>query len=275
MILLKEESVKQADISKYKDMNVGYHAGDLGKSEFLGNQRGSNRGTGHFGTGTYFVGDIKNIQLSSYNERPLHVVDFSKYKLYKPWNYYDANNLHESLKYINSYHENYDERFWFIPSRDLDDLRYGEPEEIIAVLKKYIEDAEEQFVLKTEMTFENFLKSESMPESVHRYLDRLADALKERSLFTQKTRHKQFESLLHLSLNFHKSEETVLEIINDIFNNRIDKSWEGNFKKDDSASTIFIKEMGFEGIDVRHIKQMDNTMYGSVIYDVKPKTILE
>ena len=37
---------------------MAYHAGDLGKSEnfFLGFMD-SNRGTGHFGTGTYFVGD--------------------------------------------------------------------------------------------------------------------------------------------------------------------------------------------------------------------------
>ncbi len=35
--------------------NLGYHAGDLGKAEHL-NIQGRSRGTGHFGTGTYFVG---------------------------------------------------------------------------------------------------------------------------------------------------------------------------------------------------------------------------
>ena len=37
----------------------------------------------------------------------------------------------------------------------------------------------------------------------------------------------------------------------------------------DSASTHFMKQLGFEGVDVRHIKELDNTEYGSVIYDLK------
>ena len=36
--------------------NIAYHAGDLGKAEHYGRFYGSNRSTGHFGTGTYFVG---------------------------------------------------------------------------------------------------------------------------------------------------------------------------------------------------------------------------
>ena len=44
----------------------------------------------------------------------------------------------------------------------------------------------------------------------------------------------------------------------------------------DSLSTVFMKELGYEGIDVRHIAKqndffdnMDSTKYGSVIYDLK------
>ena len=37
----------------------------------------------------------------------------------------------------------------------------------------------------------------------------------------------------------------------------------------DSPSTIFMKELGYEGIDVRHIEEYDNSSYGSVIYDLK------
>lgn len=38
----------------------------------------------------------------------------------------------------------------------------------------------------------------------------------------------------------------------------------------DSLSTIFMKELGYEGVDVRHLKNFDNSSYGSVIYDLKP-----
>ena len=45
-----------------------------------------------------------------------------------------------------------------------------------------------------------------------------------------------------------------------------------NFKlKQDSLSTIFMKELGYNGIDVRGIKNLDNSGYGSVIYDLNNK----
>ena len=41
--------------------------------------------------------------------------------------------------------------------------------------------------------------------------------------------------------------------------------------KQDSLSTIFMKELGFNGIDVRFIPEVDDTTYGSVIYDLNKK----
>lgn len=41
--------------------------------------------------------------------------------------------------------------------------------------------------------------------------------------------------------------------------------------KADSPSTIFMKNLGYEGIDVRGLDRFDNTGYGSVIYDLKNK----
>ena len=85
--------------------NIGYHAGDLGKAEHFGRQYGSNRGTGHFGTGTYFVGDKSNIEKGGYGHRPIHEVDFSDYNLYKPENKRNAEKLHNFLKFLNTYYE--------------------------------------------------------------------------------------------------------------------------------------------------------------------------
>lgn len=41
--------------------------------------------------------------------------------------------------------------------------------------------------------------------------------------------------------------------------------------KIDSLSTIFMKELGYNGIDVRGYEMYDNTGYGSVIYDLSKK----
>ena len=63
-----------------KSQEIGYHAGDLGKSEPL-SAMDELRHTGHFGTGTYFVGDETRIGSSRAN-RPIEKVDFSNYNLF-------------------------------------------------------------------------------------------------------------------------------------------------------------------------------------------------
>lgn len=88
---------------KYSLKNVGYHAGDLGKAEPWA-QQGRSRGTGHFGTGTYFVGDEAEISgNSTYGRRPHYSVDFTKYNLFKPRNREDGYKLHRMLHNLNKY----------------------------------------------------------------------------------------------------------------------------------------------------------------------------
>ena len=41
----------------------------------------------------------------------------------------------------------------------------------------------------------------------------------------------------------------------------------------DSVGTKVMKALGYEGIDVRNMEGLDNSTYGSVIYDLKPETI--
>ena len=69
------------------------------------------RGTGHFGTGFYFVskdgpyGIDENDKLKyDYNpSRPVYEIDLDSYKLYKPRNNEVAYKLHDAFKVINSY----------------------------------------------------------------------------------------------------------------------------------------------------------------------------
>ncbi len=93
-----------ADTTKYS-MSNAYHAGDLGKSESYFQMMSGSRSTGHFGTGTYFVGD--KIKVDNYNKRdgekaPVETVDFSNYNLFKPKNYKTGMALHEDLKKVNN-----------------------------------------------------------------------------------------------------------------------------------------------------------------------------
>lgn len=66
---------------------------------------------------------------------------------------------------------------------------------------------------------------------------------------------------------FNKAIEKVKEVRADYEKKGYDNDYEGQY---DSLSTIFIKELGFDGIDVRGLEGYDNTGYGSVIYDLKP-----
>jgi len=84
-----------------KPQNAGYHAGDLGygRDTTLGKMGG--RSTGHFGTGVYFVGNPSNIPEIARGDRPVRIVDLSKYNLAKPRIESNARDLHEGLKEVN------------------------------------------------------------------------------------------------------------------------------------------------------------------------------
>jgi hypothetical protein len=86
---------------------VGYHAGDLGygRDTTLGRMSGG-RGTGHFGTGVYFVGSPDKIK--GRDERPVKEVDLSGYKLYRPDDKESARQLHDALREVNNLRGMYD-----------------------------------------------------------------------------------------------------------------------------------------------------------------------
>jgi len=78
--------------------NVGYHYGDLGIGwDTTRKHMSGGRGTGHFGTGVYFLGKPLN-KGGFYGSRPEHRIDFSKFKLFKPS---DPREFHKALKIIN------------------------------------------------------------------------------------------------------------------------------------------------------------------------------
>jgi hypothetical protein len=91
-----KQAQEEGDI-RFSLKNVGYHSGDLGygTDTVLGRMAGS-RGTGHFGTGVYFVG--KPI---SREGRPTKIADLSQYNLFKPSFPSSAEGVHNALKLVN------------------------------------------------------------------------------------------------------------------------------------------------------------------------------
>lgn len=264
---------------KYRDKNVGFHAGRLGKAESLGNQLGSTRDTGHFGTGVYFVGRIEKINIGNYKDRPVHVVDFSGYNLLRPRSRYDAEDLHNSLKYINTYHRDASiDINIFETKREIKDMTWGEPEEMIDSAKVICSKLEwepgvleSKFERETGHTFEEVISKKEWGSKENNFFYYLKQDLLKELDDIKKAKDRQWKALFELKWIVNKDEESILKIIN--------KIWDDILKNpdfySDSASTRFIKYFGYEGVDTRHIPEFDNTAYGSVIYQLREDTILE
>jgi hypothetical protein len=184
--------------------NVGVHFGDLGKTEYLMTMNGS-RGTGHFGTGTYFVSPesdaIPRMTKNSYGERPRHEVSFEGYNLYRPKDVSQGRKLHEFLKQVNKWA--YDNELY----RD-------------SIADMYNNNLS---------LFDNAFTSEAELES---YLLELRDYVLE---------------------NKEKDEQAYF----------------AKTERYDSPSTKFMKYLGYEGVDVRGLKGLDDEEFGSVIYDLR------
>lgn len=189
------QSSEQEETNKPK--NVGVHYGDLGKARdtYYWNINSSNRSTGHYGTGTYFVSNEESnrMQNSSFtrSDRPRNEIDFDDYNLYKPLIESEAKRLHDGLKAIN--YNKYDDFDYRIMVDDL--KRNGITQEQIDNARNATEEARQQY---------------------------------------------------------------EKEGYNDKYDAEVD-----------SLSTVFMKNLGFDGIDVRGLEGYDNTSYGSVIYDLK------
>ena len=104
---------KKQEAYKATAETVMYHAGilsKLNKAETNGRFYGSNRGTGYFGTGHYFVDSNSKHYLdesSTYSKLPYSSIDISQYdNLFKANNDTIAKSLHEFLKNLTRYTQN-------------------------------------------------------------------------------------------------------------------------------------------------------------------------
>ena len=321
--------------------NIGYHAGDLGKStgDDYYNQ-GYGRHSGHFGFGTYFVGDKAQLDLGNYRKRPIETVDFSDYKLFRPSTEEKGFKLHDALRFIDGYIDDielqkmgFDEFYnWehnikeAMEATDLRDTAYYEPTEIkanrktvdnfVAEMPSYYENkistaarnryeavqrlkADEESVTKDlKKRWNDYAKTIFDNWTEAKYIEKnLADEMKSREQAKQMTiedwqyaeapevineyleakeeERRRFKNLnfdLRIALGFGSfTEEEIDEALQKTAEivSGYDKTQRGN----DTAATVFMKQLGYEGVDVRGYEGLDNTGYGSVIYDLKGKAL--
>ena len=341
--------------------SVGYHAGDLGKSTVDDcAHQGYGRDSGHFGFGTYFVGDEEQINYGDYGKRKHETVDFDKYNLFRPRNFDQGLKLHDALRLIDGYITDYsefnqvdrlsgegiqnsldntvrinraaenlvDDYEWEEYQWNDESLRYKEKvDKYIAeklddydrneierkARQRYDEEqnkkvdeesirkelahhydtfkdmkdfwgdpfvsetSEEEYIQNNlEDTIRIRTENKSIPYDYYYYKEAQAAIKGETERWEWKDRKLgNLASDLQFALGFRFSEERIIEALKET--EKIVKEYKHNPNYSrldvepglDSGATVFMKQLGYEGVDVRHISEMDNTGYGSVIYDLK------
>lgn len=264
---LDESSPKSEDEEKG---DWGYHYGDLGKADYR--RQFGKRGTGGFGTGTYFVGTPRSERNDAgfYKNRPEHKVDFSKYKLFKPRSNAQAYKLHDSLLFFN----NLGSDFKGIPATWEEILDESEKvnNEVFAEIRA-LDDPED---VSTPVN----IRKEPLLKYIRKYIEyypyKIEDvdyySLKEIEKYIRNARIEESDGFyravnsLRSALDYSVSEERLLSVI--------DSALKTN--SEIAPSTLIMQKLGYEGIDVRHLNKdadglsgLDNFGYGSVIYDLK------
>lgn len=292
---------------EYRGDNIGYHAGDLGKSEFY-HMQGGGRGTGHFGTGTYFVGNESQIgEGSGYESRPHHAANFSAYNLYKVRDGEDGRKLHRDLKAIDA---GFPKRF--LSAAEKDDFRVSElrseawnrsekydtthydadlgfevsDDFIGAETRGFTEVANENGV--PVLSYDEWLvqQGEDVPKQGDSdydfyksdYLAYLKETLNRADEEANNGYEDFRDAYFNLKLRFgtdnvNRALRAVLDHDKVMMPDGEFDYWSAYDKRADSRATVFMKALGYEGIDVRGTS-LDNTEYGSVIYDLKPEDVL-
>lgn len=355
----------QDEVNAKSSYSLGYHAGDLGKStvdDYA--HQGYSRGTGHFGFGTYFVGDEEQINYGNYGKRKHEAVDFDKYNLFEPRNFDQALKLHDALRLIDGFITEYSdfnqyerftpersERKWDNTRRinnaaeelvsdyewneyqwddstlenkekvdryiadNLDDYDRNELErkarqkyeeeqsksvdedEVRSELARQYniykdmkdfwgdpfvrESSEEEYVQKhLEDTIRIRTENKEVPYDYYYYAE-AQNAIKDASEHWEWKDNKlgDLASDLQSALGYKFGERRIIAALKETERIVSEYKHDPNFSRLDvepgldPGATVFMKQLGYEGVDVRHISEMDNTGYGSVIYDLKDEDL--
>jgi len=268
---------------------AGFRAGHIeGRKPEDMQRMDSNRSTGHFGTGYYFFGDIE--QANNYSKqtgnRDVRIVDFSDYRLFVPNTEYDGFKLHDFFKKLNNNDYSNIARkksfellsesrvFIFLNDNKINFDKY-QLKNILDYkdyFEQYFYDSNKVNVLKE---FEDY--DQSTVNGIINYVDIVVRPTYKnnlRELFTKEI----LPTLIQLNKKLNLSKEQVSNVAKIIFSDyRIKNNQNRNslMSGKDTLSTRIMKYFGWEGIDVRGMNKLDNSEYGSVIYDIKPSSIIK
>lgn len=292
----KNESLKESKAITWGDLDYAK------KTDTRGIQM-QGRGTGHFGTGFYFVGadgpyGINGSKFFDYEPtRPIYEIDLDAYKLYKPRDNETAYALHDAFKYINNYYVDDIDKYllnrfntaelknklydigWHLQEdfdddlSDLDiDLNYDDLSDAEAD-KKYEDNYKKvakKFIQDNEL--ERFLNTNS--NDLDYWLESSKPGKIEDAIET--AIDNKDELIYYVEKGINKASDILRVSKNDILD-IVRKAYKN--KSQDTLSTQIMKSLGYEGIDVTHLNHddqglsgLDNFGYGTVIYDLKPGT---
>ena len=216
--------------------HFGYRAGNLiDKPEHKSNFSDGGRGTGHFGTGFYFFGSKGQAERYGKGSSREGKDRVIHIVDFSMYNLAKGTyDLHGLLKDVNDYAIGY--------QKNDDNLRYA----IKRVLNYFNFD----------MGLEPEYKSRFNVRNQKDYDALTSDELKQYEIDTDRKMEIDFR-------NRDKIKKIEDNIINDIHTNN-----------DESPSTVLMKYLGFEGVDVVGT-ELDNSRFGSVIYDIKKDSIIQ
>jgi hypothetical protein len=282
--------------------DFGYRAGNLvDKAELLKNTKGS-RGTGHFGTGFYFFGDenvAKEYAKGSNREgkdRVLSTIDLSKYNLLRVTDDELGYKLHDELKKWDGFNvkeikpmimqeiknniifnlENGYDRF-----DDLENTIYNylekisdnaiDVDDVKSVIVSYLKGNDYYYSIQDYVNDDNVDKVISdINITIQKYVE---SVMKNKGEIYKKSLYEDlYKKLEKLGIIINKIDSNLGGDIQD----RLVKGLVRSLRRDPylevhggktTLGTELIKSLGYQGIDVRGTR-LDNSMFGSVIYDI-------
>lgn len=263
---------------------VGMHWGDLnyGKKADTRDRMGG-RGTGHFGTGFYFVSKDNYGDMNyDYDEaRPIFEIDLNPYNLFKPRTNDEAYRLHDGLKDVNDAAQFIDDLYFNedVALRELDDIYDNYNREDL--IKELIKFADKNGITRyVEFMYNYAVNGESLNEVLNWVINETT--YRDVELYKQVKDAIEWKarktSYLESSI---RSLSGILGVDAEQLKTLIKRADYISQETNNSTSTELMKLLGYEGVGVYHLTtddaetwtaSPDNFTYGSVLYDLKPNT---
>lgn len=265
---LKLYKQKGWDVSN--ENKILFRSGDLVvKAEDAFIMKGS-RGSGHFGTGFYFFGGAEAAK--NYDKRNVSIINTENYNLIQPKNYIDGLDLHQVLKEINNfYYKNNEEAIAedIVNNYELPFYEYKDKIDFVKFDKYIVNNKQITDYLingKQKSSVDVFENRQLTDEILQEYKNAYENEVGKLYNNLKKSAESLKKALSKVGVNV---EATT--IIKKVQNYSVDEYSESSRGKD-TLGTEILKDLGYEGIFVKGMPELDNSLYGNVIFDVKDGT---